>query len=171
MHLVHILFIPGVHFVKCRCPACYTISWQTFSISLAIFNTSLLYQFAKQCEYLFFARLLIYIAPLPPPVHLVGNMQWIWAALNCLTLWFCICISISATFLFLTLKSNPKDLWLLSHLIRLMRRHDIYDICEYLWIFLIICEYLCYLWYFWYLWIFVVNIYEYLWIFVNFYES
>ena len=75
-------------------------------------------------------------------------------------------------FLFLTLKSNPKDLWLLSHLIRLMRRHDIYDICEYLWIFLNICEYLCYLWYFWYLWIFVVNICEYLcceylWIFVN----
>ena len=65
------------------------------------------------------------------------------------------------------LNSNPKDLWLLSHLIRLMRRHDIYDICEYLWIFLNISEYLCYLWYFWYLWIFVVNICEYLWIFVN----
>ena len=87
-------------------------------------------------------------------------------------------------FWFLTLKSNPKDLWLLSHLIRLKRRHDIYDICEYLWIFLNICvicdifdicEYL--LWIFMniceYLWIFMnlreyfVNIYEYLWIFDN----
>ena len=59
----------------------------------------------------------------------------VFLAVTCANRWPCHWLTESATFCFLTLKSDPRDQWPLRHLITVMRKHDLTNILTILTIF------------------------------------